>query len=133
MEAVKDSAPLEPPADWSDEDKVWFATQCNEKLKGVAIRWKRPMIELVMLGGGSSHALGRIAAQGRGNREIARALTFLQQSLDKLVQKGLAAAGHTVKDFHECNAEINISLALQTTQDLPANAKVSKGGIILDS
>lgn len=135
MEQVKDREPVQPPADWSEEDKAWFHKTCPEKIKLVAVKWGRPLIELTMVAGGCSYALGLLARRNAGNREQMEAIRKLQAWLDILMKKSLLGAGLTVAQFQECNNEVNLHVALQDKgePELPAGSRVSKGGIILDS
>jgi len=127
------SEPVEEVAapEMSEEDIKWVKG-VHEPLQPVAKRHGKSLFQIVIQAGMISEALGRIAAQGRGNRAIGQGVMVLLGATDDLCKRALAGGGHTLPQFIECKGDIERVIALASAVHKPGD-RISTGGIILDS
>ena len=115
----------------SEEDIKWLKG-VHEPLQPVAKRHGKSLFQIVIQAGIISEALGKISAQGRGNRAIGQGIMVLMGSTDDLCKRALAGGGHTIAQFVECKGDIERIIALASVTHKPGD-RISAGGIILDS
>lgn len=130
---AEDSGVGEGGAEAENPDERWIRETVPEVLQGVARRHGKGLFMIVMQAGTSGVALGKIASQGRGNRTIGQAVGVLQQTLDYLCRGALRGAGKTLKDFHDCQRDVELIGSLSNGGQVAPGERVSKGGIVLDS
>lgn len=120
-------------ADWSPEDEVWVAG-VPEALRGVARRHGKELFQITMQTGAANHALGILSRQLAGNRGGGQALHVLSKVLNDLCIRAVKATGKPAGALTECHMDVErVSALADTGQALPDGARVSKGGIILNS
>lgn len=84
--------------------------------------------------GACNHAVGIISRHFQGNRAAGRALFVLTSAMNTLATQLVLSFGKEMKDFNECKLDIErLAALIDTGKELPEGAKVSKGGIILNS
>jgi hypothetical protein len=115
----------------SEADIIWLKG-VHEPLQPVARRHGKSLFQIVIQAGLISEALGRISAQGRGNRAIRQGIMVLMGSTDDLCKRALAGGGYTMAQFVECKGDIERVIALASAAHKPGD-RISAGGIILDS
>ncbi len=117
--------------DWPEVDKQWLSRQPTQ-LQHVAVRHGRELYTLVMNAGMVSFVLTTL----HGNIKHGEARQMLQnvaRVVDLFVKKILPTIGKDTKQFAECQQDIERLAQLQDPEGKLAGARVSKGGIILDS
>jgi hypothetical protein len=123
--------------EWSQEDIDWLNQYVNPELRGVAMRWGRPVFTMALRIGLINHCTMTLADRLKKNPELMKMMELLTRGISDqtgLAIKGIGADNATIL---ECKTDIERVGAMQ--QSTPAGQaradgkKVSPGGIILDS
>lgn len=116
---------------WSEEDQKWLAEKVPANLHTIALRHGRKLFSLTMQAGAATHCL-TVLLNAIQAMEGKRMVTMLSRNMDDLFQVSLKHFGYTVEQFLECKGDVERMVELSEAAK-PADKRISKGGIILDS
>lgn len=123
--------------EWSAEDLHWLDNAVTLQLRGMAMRYGRPLFSMAFRIGLMNHCITVLSQRLEKNKDLSQMLTMLSMAANENAMLALKEIGFTPEQLLECKESIErvgqLSQGTPQSQAAAAGKKVSPGGIILDS